>query len=151
MNVGTWHASILAKLDMLAQQAVSSHPSHVRCQLPITLPPNNEPEPDLVIVAGQHGAYRDRHPHPADILIVIEVADSSLRHDRDVKQRIYADAGIREYWIVDLSADQIEVYTKPSSGLGRYNQMQTLAAGESASFNLPNGVAASISVSDVLM
>ncbi len=151
MNVGSRHASILAKLDMLVQKAVGSDPSHIRCQLPITLPPNDQPEPDLAIVVGQHGAYRDRHPHPADILIVIEVADSSLRHDRDVKQRIYADAGIREYWIVDLSADQIEVYTQPAPGHGRYSHLETLSPGETVSFNLPSGVVASVSVSDVLL
>ena len=84
----------------------------VRCQAAVTLS-DSEPEPDLAIVRMDAGDYMQHHPAPADIALVIEVADSSLDGDRADKYRIYARAGIREYWIVNLVDTQIEVYSSP--------------------------------------
>lgn len=84
----------------------------VRCQRAVTLY-DSEPEPDHAVVRGPRTRYRDSHPGPADILLVIEFADSSLRIDRTDKARIYAGAGITEYWIVNVVERQIEVYTNP--------------------------------------
>ena len=85
---------------------------HVRCQAAVTLS-DSEPEPDLALVRIDAANYKHRHPGPADIALVIEVADSSLAGDREDKCRIYARAGIQVYWIVNLVETQIEVYSSP--------------------------------------
>jgi hypothetical protein len=102
---------------------------HVRIQLPVTLPPWNEPEPDAAIVLGNQKDYSGRHPGAADVTCVIEVADSSLRRDRTVKLGIYAGSGIACYIIVNLSDRTVEVYTQPFNGkgrIGRYGRSITL-------------------------
>lgn len=85
----------------------------VRSQLPITIPPDSEPEPDIAIVRIDERRYRDRHPHPEDIYLLIEVADSTLSKDRNRKARLYAKANIPEYWIVDVKAQQVFVFQQP--------------------------------------
>ena len=85
----------------------------VRGQDPITLPDNSEPEPDVVIARGNHLDYLPHHPYPEDILLVIEIADSTLRYDQTTKLGLYAEAGISNYWIVNLNARQLECYSQP--------------------------------------
>jgi Uma2 family endonuclease len=85
----------------------------IRCQRAVTLN-ESEPEPDYAIVRGPRTRYRDAHPGPADVALVVEVADSSLRIDRTDKARIYARAGVAEYWVVNLVDRQVEVYAAPS-------------------------------------
>ncbi|MGL6097374.1 MAG: Uma2 family endonuclease, partial [Fimbriiglobus sp.] len=84
----------------------------VRIQLPVTLS-ESEPEPDAAIVRGDRKTYTTRHPGPADFGIVIEVAASSLAEDRRVKGLFYAQAGIPEYWVVNVAERVVEVYTDP--------------------------------------
>jgi len=85
----------------------------VRTQQPITLPEQTtEPEPDFVL-ARRTENYRTRHPLPSDILLVGEVSDSTLAYDRGKKLRLYAKAGISEYWIVNLVNNVLEVYRDP--------------------------------------
>jgi Uma2 family endonuclease len=81
-------------------------------QEPITAP-DSEPEPDLFVVRGDPRDYPDRQPGPPDVTLVIEIAERSLRTDRGPKKRTYARAGIPVYWIVNLKARRIEVYTEP--------------------------------------
>jgi Uma2 family endonuclease len=88
----------------------SSH--YVDSQEPITLA-DSEPEPDVVVVKGAPREYGDRHPGGADVALVVEVADDSLERDRGVKLRVYARAGIPQYWIVNLRQRSLEVYTDP--------------------------------------
>ena len=85
----------------------------VRVQSAITTG-DSEPEPDLTVASGPVGAYDTRHPGPTDIALVVEVADTSLTRDRVDKQRLYARAAIRQYWIVDLAGSRVEVYLNPS-------------------------------------
>ncbi len=80
-----------------------------RCQLPITTM-TSEPEPDLAFVRGVHSDYRTRHPSGNEVNLVIEVADTSLQKDRS-KASIYASAGVKEYWIVNLVDCQLERFT----------------------------------------
>jgi Uma2 family endonuclease len=87
----------------------------VRSQLPITLA-DSEPEPDAVIASGTYDDYDTRHPGPHDILFLIEVSDTSLEFDRGVKLSLYAEAGIPQYWILNIAERCIEVYTQPRSG-----------------------------------
>lgn len=85
----------------------------VRQQLPVTISPNSEPEPDIAVVKLDSHRYRDRHPTPADVYLVIEVADSTLNADRTRKLKIYAQAQIPEYWIVDVNQRQLLVFRDP--------------------------------------
>jgi Uma2 family endonuclease len=87
----------------------------LREQKPIKLS-NSEPEPDLVVVRGPLQRYETRHPGPRDIALLIEVADVSLKGDRQEKGRTYARARIPVYWIVNLIDRQVEVYTEPRGG-----------------------------------
>ena len=80
-----------------------------QCQLPITTE-QSEPEPDLAVVHGVHADFRSRHPSGNDCRLVIEVADTSVSKDR-AKATIYAAAGVMEYWIVNLTENQIERFT----------------------------------------
>ena len=89
----------------------------VRCQDPITLPNNTEPEPDIVIARLRSDDYVNSHPSPEDIVLVIEVADSSIKFDRETKAPIYAAAGINEYWIVNLIDDRLEIYRQPEGSV----------------------------------
>lgn len=97
--------------EALAQLAPAGW--YVDAQEPITTA-DSEPEPDVVIVRGDRRLYRDRHPGPAEIALVVEVADSTLQRDRTTKQRLYAAAGIVAYWIVNLVEGQVEVYHEPT-------------------------------------
>jgi Uma2 family endonuclease len=89
----------------------------IRCQDPITLPNNSEPEPDIVIARLRSDNYVNSHPAPADIILVIEVADSTIKFDRDTKAPLYAAAGISEYWIVNLIDNRLEIYSQPEGSL----------------------------------
>jgi Uma2 family endonuclease len=101
----------------------------LRIQNPLRLDGHAEPEPDVTIVRPE--TPRNRHPGPDETLLVIEVADSSLRKDRGRKRRMYARAGIFEYWIVDLNAGRIEVYRDPLRS--RYRSVRLLRPGDTVS------------------
>ena len=123
----------------------------VRIQSAITLS-DSEPEPDLAIVRGEERTYAARHPFPADVGLVIEVADSTLLGDRADKGRIYAGAGIAVYWIINLIDRQVEVYSSPSSSGSSpaYGQRIDHGAGDRVQLMLDGVLVASISVRDLL-
>jgi Uma2 family endonuclease len=83
----------------------------VRCRLPFDLGQTKEPEPDVAVVIGTRGQYM--HAHPTTAVLIVEVADSSLAYDRGRKGSLYAAAAIRDYWIVNLVDNQVEVYRDP--------------------------------------
>jgi Uma2 family endonuclease len=91
---------------------------HVENQMPVTLT-TSEPEPDGMVVRGKPRDYRDRHPSAEDVALVVEVADATLLTDRALKKAIYAQAGIAEYWIVNLVDRQVEVYQGPTGTAGQ--------------------------------
>ena len=125
MTVSPDHATVVARLSELSAR-FSKLDCHLRIQQPITLPPHDEPEPDVAVVRGGIDRYTSRHPLAADVLCVIEVADASLRRDRGYKQQIYADFGIGTYHIVNLAERVVETYTQPMKGNGRYAQVTTI-------------------------
>lgn len=86
----------------------------LRVQLPLRIDRHNEPEPDFVLARLRDDDYIGGHAAPADALLLIEVADSSLDYDRDEKDRLYARAGVPEYWILNLPERCIEVRRDPS-------------------------------------
>jgi Uma2 family endonuclease len=91
----------------------------------------HEPEPDLVLLRPRIDFYASRLPGPEDILLVVEIADSSIEYDRDVKARIYAESGIPEYWLADLNANLMWRYSAPERGafrsLEQYHRGQSVA------------------------
>jgi Uma2 family endonuclease len=82
-------------------------------QSPITIPTDGEPEPDFAIVKNRSDDYLSSHPLPADVWLVVEIADSSLRYDRDIKLPVYAEAQILDYWIFNLLEYCLECYSEP--------------------------------------
>lgn len=96
----------------------------VRVQQPITTP-DSEPEPDVVLAAGRDADYKARHPKPSECVVVVEVADSTLRADQTTKLELYAAAKIAVYWIVNLKDRRVEVYTQPRGGKNPGYKQQT--------------------------
>ena len=88
----------------------------VYSQQPVGIPPDAEVEPDLLIVRYRTDQYRTRHPRPEDVLLIVEVADSSLSIDTSAKLPRYAEAGIPEAWLFDLRGDRALVYCEPQNG-----------------------------------
>jgi Uma2 family endonuclease len=85
----------------------------IRKQDPIQLDDFSEPEPDLVIVHGTVLDYADHHLTPSEIYLVVEVADSTLKYDCETKDKIYAQAGTLEYWVLDVKERQLHVFREP--------------------------------------
>jgi len=85
-------------------------------QNPLILETHDAPQPDIAVLQPRADGYRAKRPGPADVLLVIEVADSSLVYDRDVKIPRYARAGIPDVWLVDLTGERIEVFRDPVAG-----------------------------------
>lgn len=86
----------------------------VRTQLPITLRPNSEPEPDIAIVRFDANDYANRHPSSDEIFWIVEISDTTLRKDREQKAQVYAKAGIPEYWILDINLRQAYILRNPN-------------------------------------
>jgi len=101
----------------------------VRQQLPITIAPNSEPEPDIAVVKLNSTRYRDRHPTPEDVYLLIEVAASTLNYDRTRKVNVYAKANIPEYWIIDVNQRQLLVFREP---IGNTYQVEFVLNGTDA-------------------
>ena len=142
--IGDRHASCVRRLNTLFAPAVPAH-AIVDVQNPIVLGAHDAPQPDLVVLKPRADAY-PRHPLAADAVLVIEVADTTLAYDRDVKIPLYAGAGIPEVWLVDLGADAIRVYRRP--GPDGYRESVTVTRGELLRPLLLPGVA--IAANDVL-
>ena len=149
MTVGHHHAWAIDRLVELLQD-LRRRGYYLRVQLPITIPPDNEPEPDCAVVRGAPNDYRARHPGPADVVCVIEAADSSLSYDRTTKQRIYADAGISQYVIINLVDGQIEDHRNPQIGSGRYADVRPVRKGEELQFVLAQDHSIKLAADDLL-
>ncbi len=128
MAVGSPHAACVRKLQRMFFELLGKGAATLSSQNPIGLPPNSEPEPDFAILKYRSDDYATLHPRPKDVLLVIEVSDSSLRRDR-TKLRIYARSSIQEVWIVDVNRKLVEVYTEPAEE--RYRELRVLKPGES--------------------
>lgn len=109
------HAFVIAVLTGILARPF---PGRLRVQSTITLPDpegiRSEPEPDLVLLHRESAEFFDRHPGPADIALLIEVADSSLHMDREIKRRLYARCGIQTYRIVDIPQRRLLLFRHPS-------------------------------------
>jgi len=112
---GSPHAAIVEKVGLVLAAAFGGG-WHARRHSPLALGDFSEPEPDVAVVAGEPKDYIAAHPSTA--ALVVEVADSSLRLDRRFKAAIYARAGLREYWIVNLVDRTVEVHREPQAPAG---------------------------------
>ena len=100
----------------------------IGCQSPVAIGESSEPEPDVSIASGCEADYADRHPTGHDILLAIEVSDSTLRFDKTTKASLYAEANIPNYWIFNLVESCLEAYCNPArkdDGTWHYQEMQT--------------------------
>lgn len=110
----------------------------LRGQQPITLSNNSEPEPDRVIAKNRDDDYLANHPSPSDILLLIEIADSSLKYDQEEKLPIYAEANISNYWIFNLVDNYLECYSEPYQALqGKFGYRRKFIYLQNESVNLP--------------
>ena len=112
--IGPPHAGIVDRLAELLINRLTGK-ANVRIQNPVRLGRYTEPQPDLVVARRRMDYYTGGHPEVGDVLLVIEVADSSLLYDQVEKAPRYAEAGIPEAWLVDVSGETVSVYTGPSS------------------------------------
>lgn len=113
--------------------------ANVRGQEPIIIPTNSEPEPDVVIAQKKDDDYLSAHPSAIDILLVIEIADSTLKYDQETKLSLYAEAGINNYWIFNLVDNHLEVYSnffQDNQGNYGYRSKQIILSNET--INIPN-------------
>jgi Uma2 family endonuclease len=121
---------------------------HIRKEDPIRIPSFDEPEPDLAVVAGAVEDYGARHPGPADVAMIVEVAETTLDYDRGAKLLAYAAGQVPVYWIVNLVARQIEVYTDP--GPNGYLTRQDFPSGCDVPVVIAGVEHGRISVADIL-
>jgi Uma2 family endonuclease len=113
------YATSIRKLSDVLGAILSGQDLIVGTQMPISLDQFNEPEPDLYVARREHDDYAERHPGPENLVLVVEVADSSLVEDCNRKVALYARAGIPEYWIVNLRSRSLEVYREPKTSGGQ--------------------------------
>jgi Uma2 family endonuclease len=111
--IGSRHAGFVNRLNRLMTSLVADR-ALVAVQNPIRLSSESEPQPDLALLRRRDDFYAQAHPEPGDVLLVIEVADTSQAYDRTVKLPLYARAGIPEAWIVDVAGPTLEVHRAPS-------------------------------------
>lgn len=112
--IGSYHHGTVNKLNHSLVQAVGER-AVVSVQGPVRLDEFSEPEPDIALLKPRPDFYQDGHAGPADVLLLIEVADTSLNYDHAVKRALYARHAIQELWIVDLTAGEVEVCRQPEA------------------------------------
>ena len=145
LPIGNLHAATVNRLNRLLAKCLQDD-AMLSIQNPIWLG-DSEPEPDVAILSFREDLYSSRRPMVEDVLLLIEVAESSLAYDREIKGAVYAEAGISEYWIVNLNQETIEVYLDPQSD-GRFATVVTARSGDTLT---PRKVAGlSIEVSTIL-
>ncbi len=125
--IGSPHSACVKRLTAIFNQRLAQQVI-VGTQDPVRLDDLSEPQPDVSLARWRDDYYESAHPTPADVLLLIEVADSTLIEDRRVKAPLYARHGIPELWIVNLSQSTVEVYTQPQNG--RYQQHVVRRRGE---------------------
>lgn len=110
---GTPHVTSLHLLANALREQIGNT-ALVRTQDPIQLDDFSEPEPDLVIVKGTVLEYAEQHPRPEHVYLVVEVTDSTLKQDCEIKEKLYAQAGLIDYWVVNLKKRQLHIFRDPT-------------------------------------
>lgn len=129
MPQGRLHIYIVAQLLEILFHIFGAQ--RVQSQSTLVIDDENEPEPDIAVLAGTVREYLDKEPGPQDVILIVEVSVSTLRADRAVKARLYSQAGIQEYWIVVGQERVVEIYRQP--GPNGYASVITAGEGETVS------------------
>jgi Uma2 family endonuclease len=124
--MGSRHATVAEQITRLLGTALPMEVI-VRSQLPVRLGDYSELLPDIAVVRPRSDRYGSSHPAAADVLLLVEISDSTLRYDRDVKSALYGRHGVPELWIVDVQARALHVYRSPADG--KYTSETTLPLG----------------------
>jgi Uma2 family endonuclease len=140
--MGSRHASMVRKLTERFYVSCGEHVT-VSVQSPIRLGEISEPEPDIAILARREDSYAPAHPSAADVWLLVEVAETSLRYDKEVKLPLYAKHHIPEVWIVDTGKKSLSIYRQPEGD--RYRDEQTTTAPSRLSLAAMPGVAVDVS------
>ncbi|MBD2122706.1 Uma2 family endonuclease [Trichocoleus sp. FACHB-262] len=132
-SISSRHAACVNRLtylfhDRLRERAI------VRVQNPVELSDRSEPQPDLVLLQLRPNLYEAGYPQAQDILLLVEVADTTVEFDQEIKMPLYAKSGVREVWLVDLNENAIAIYREPS--LSGYGQVQELRRGQELTVQL---------------
>jgi Uma2 family endonuclease len=130
--IGSRHAGTVKRLIRLLGQAVGSR-AIVAVQDPLALGPRSEPEPDIALLHPRDDFYTTSHPGPADVLLLIEVAEASLRYDREVKIPLYARHAVPAVWLVDLAGRALTAHRQPAGD----GYQQTRVVTDLAAVELP--------------
>lgn len=120
--IGSRHAAAVTRIGNTLMFSVGSE-AIVAIQNPVRLSQYSEPQPDIALLRTRDDFYAAAHPGPSDVLLLVEVADSTLRFDRDIKLPLYARHGIPEVWLVDIENAQFTIYREPHAQ--GYAQTQT--------------------------
>lgn len=112
--IGSLHSSQLKRLTHWFRLKTAEDVI-ISVQDPLRLGDFSEPQPDLMLLRPREDFYADEHPKPEDVLLLIEVADSTLARDREIKMPLYARYGVAEYWLLNLQDACIEVYSNPTA------------------------------------
>lgn len=127
MSIGSKHVGTVIKLGKILERIVGNEVL-VSSQNPVHLDDYNEPEPDITLLKPRDDFYTESLPTPADVLLLIEVSDSTVEYDRETKRTLYAEAKIAEFWLINLKNNTIEFYTLPKNGI--YRSAKVLEKGE---------------------
>ncbi|MBK1620075.1 hypothetical protein CKO42_16830 [Lamprobacter modestohalophilus] len=127
--IGSPHGGAVKRIANRLARAFSETDAILAVQDPFRLSDFSEPEPDIALLRPRDDFYAKSHPRPADVLLLIEVAETSLRYDRDKKLPLYARASIPECWLVDLAGQALWIYRDPrSQGYAQVSQAADLSA-----------------------
>ncbi len=126
-SIGSKHVGTVIKLGKILERIVGNEVL-VSSQNPVHLDEYNEPEPDITLLKPRDDFYTESLPTPADVLLLIEVSDSTVEYDRETKRTLYAEAEIAEFWLINLRNNTIEFYTLPKNGI--YRSAKVLEKGE---------------------
>jgi Uma2 family endonuclease len=113
--IGEPHAASVDVMAEMLREALGRSVI-IRVQNPIVLNDHSEPQPDISVLKRRDDFYRHAHPRTEDVLLVIEVSDSTLEYDRQIKVPLYARAGIPEVWIVNINEERVETFADVSGG-----------------------------------
>lgn len=139
--IGPLHAAIVDRLNRIIV-LLCANSIIVRVQSAIQLNDYTEPQPDIAVLQPRDDFYAQAHPLAADVLLVIEVADTSINYDREEKLPRYAMSGIPEAWLIDINQQVVEQYTQPRNG--RYLSKLTLERGDTLSPQSVSGLQLSV-------
>ncbi len=128
--IGSRHQATVDRLNRLFS-ARAGEEAMVRVQGPVRLGEDSEPQPDLVLLRRRSDFYASAHPGPDDVLLLVEVSDTTAEYDREVKAPLYARRGVVEVWLVDLEAEAIDVYRGPTAQ--GYHEVSRLGRGDDVS------------------